>query len=80
MRQILIVSKLNILDGEAPADAKDFETAKLVVKRAEGEVCQRCRMTRNDVGADAQLPTLCGRCAEIVEENFPEEVKEGLED
>ncbi|KRL63478.1 isoleucine--tRNA ligase [Lactobacillus psittaci] len=80
MRQILIVSKLNILDGEAPADAKEFETAKLVVKHAEGEVCQRCRMTRKDVGADAKLPTLCGRCAEIVEANFPEEVKEGLED
>ncbi|MCF1783232.1 isoleucine--tRNA ligase [Lactobacillus mulieris] len=80
MRQILIVSKLNVLDGEAPDNAEEFETAKLVVKHAEGTVCDRCRMTRTDVGNDANLPKLCGRCAEIVEENFADAVKEGFED
>ena len=66
-RQILIISKLTIADGEAPEDA-------------EGEVCPRCRMIRTDIGEDPKLPKLCGRCAKIVEADYPEAVQEGLED
>ncbi|NRN71504.1 Isoleucine--tRNA ligase [Lactobacillus helveticus] len=78
-REILIVSKLTISDDEAPVDAEQLANATVVVKHAEGEVCPRCRMIRTDIGADLKLPMLCGRCAEIVEANYPEVVQEGLE-
>lgn len=79
-RQILIVSKLTIANGEAPEDAEKLNNASIVVEHAEGEVCPRCRMIRTDIGEDPKLPKLCGRCAKIVEADYPEAVQEGLED
>ncbi len=79
VREILIVSDLTISDGEAPADAEKLFNASIVVKKAEGEVCPRCRMISKDVGSDPKLPMLCARCAKIVEENYPEAVQEGFE-
>ena len=79
-RQILIVSKLTIADGEAPEDAEKLNNASIVVEHAEGEVCPRCRMIRTDIGENPKLPKLCGRCAKIVEADYPEAVQEGLED
>lgn len=78
-RQILIVSKLTIADGEAPANAEKLNNASVVVEHAEGEVCPRCRMIRTDIGVDPKLPMLCGRCAKIVEADYPEAAEEGLE-
>ena len=65
-RQILIISKLTIADGEAPEDAEKLNNASIVVEHAEGEVCPRCRMIRTDIGEDPKLPKLCGCCAKIV--------------
>ena len=79
-RQILIVSKLTIADGEAPANAEKLPNGAFVVEHAEGEVCPRCRMIRTDIGADKEVPMLCGRCAKIVKEDYPEAVQEGLEE
>lgn len=78
-RQILIVSKLTIADGQAPENAEKLNNASIVVEHAEGEVCPRCRMIRTDIGEDPKLPMLCGRCAKIVEADFPEAVQEGLD-
>lgn len=78
-RQILIVSKLTIADGEAPAEAEKLNNASIVVERADGEVCPRCRMIRTDIGVDPKLPMLCGRCAKIVEADYPVAVQEGFE-
>ncbi|EEJ76008.1 isoleucine--tRNA ligase [Lactobacillus acidophilus ATCC 4796] len=79
-RQILIVYKLTIVDGEAPENAEKLNNASIVVEHAEGEVCPRCRMIRTDIGEDPKLPELCERCAKIVEEDFPEAAQEGLEE
>ncbi|MBI0032309.1 MULTISPECIES: isoleucine--tRNA ligase [Lactobacillus] len=79
-RQILIVSKLTIADGEAPANAEKLPNGAFLVEHAEGEVCPRCRMIRTDIGADSEVPMLCGRCAKIVKEDYPEAVQEGLEE
>jgi isoleucyl-tRNA synthetase len=38
----------------------------VTVSSAEGEKCQRCWNHRTDVGADAEHPEICGRCAEVV--------------
>lgn len=79
LRVILIVSKLEIEDGPVPANADKFDDLSIVVNHAPGEVCQRCRMTKTDIGANPKLPTLCARCAKIVVDEFPLEVEEGFE-
>ncbi|MCX4167517.1 isoleucine--tRNA ligase [Enterococcus casseliflavus] len=81
--QLLIISPdfLTIKEaGEAaPEAAYQFEDVAILVEKAVGEVCERCRQVRVDVGVEEQLPTLCGHCAAIVKENYPEAVAEGFE-
>ncbi|MDF4185641.1 isoleucine--tRNA ligase [Ligilactobacillus salivarius] len=81
VRQALIVSALDVHPlSEAPENALKFnDEYAIVVEHAEGEVCPRCRMIKTDIGSDADLPTLCASCAEIVRENYPEALAEGLE-
>lgn len=81
VKQVLGVSALAIHNAdEAPEDALKFNDQVAVkITAAPGEVCQRCRMTTEDVGSDPAYPQLCARCAKIVRENFPETVDEGLE-
>lgn len=81
VRQALIVSALDVHPlSEAPESALKFnDEYAVVVEHAEGEVCPRCRMIKTDIGSDADLSTLCASCAEIVRENYPEALAEGLE-
>lgn len=79
-RQILIVSKLTIAEGEVPANAEKLSNGAYIVEHAQGEVCPRCRMIRTDIGKDQDLPMICGRCAKIVKNDYPEIVQEGLEE
>lgn len=81
VRQALIVSALDVHPlSEAPENALKFnDEYAVVVEHAKGEVCPRCRMIKTDIGSDADLPTLCASCAEIVRENYPEALAEGLE-
>ena len=81
VRQALIVSALDVRPlSEAPENALKFnDEYAVVVEHAEGEVCPRCRMIKTDIGSDADLPTLCASCAEIVRKNYPEALAEGLE-
>lgn len=72
--QLLIVSDFEVSKEVAPSEAVQFEDMAILVEKAEGETCDRCRSVRQDVGSDEKLPTLCGRCAHIVEENYPEAV------
>ena len=80
---VLMVSQLNVEDFEAAGDdAEKFDSdgLALAVKHAEGQVCERCRLTKTDVGADTDYPTLCASCAEIVRSEFPETATEGFEE
>lgn len=81
IKQVLGVSALTIHGvDDKPADAVEFSDQVAVkITAAPGEVCQRCRMTTEDVGSDSAYPQLCARCAKIVRDNFPETVNEGLE-
>ncbi|MGG5368531.1 isoleucine--tRNA ligase [Enterococcus sp. AZ196] len=81
LAQLLIVSpdSFSISKEAAPSNAMSFDDAAILVEKAEGEVCDRCRQVRTTVGEDEKLPTLCASCAHIVEENYPEAVSEGLE-
>lgn len=81
LAQLLIVSpdSFSISKEAAPENAMTFEDVVILVEKAEGEVCDRCRQVRTTVGEDEKLPNLCASCAHIVEENYPEAVAEGLE-
>ncbi|MBI5136836.1 MAG: isoleucine--tRNA ligase [Nitrospirae bacterium] len=55
--------------SEAPAGAVDAEAVsglKILVEPAAGAKCERCWIFREDLGADAAHPALCGRCARVV--------------
>ncbi|PQF25072.1 isoleucine--tRNA ligase [Enterococcus mundtii] len=81
--QLLIVSPdyFTIMpeNTEAPENALVFDDVAILVEKAEGETCDRCRQIRKDVGTDEKLPHLCGRCAQLVEAFYPEAVAEGFE-
>jgi isoleucyl-tRNA synthetase len=79
--ELLIVSDFELADGDAPAEAKQYGDTTMLVSRAEGEVCVRCRATRTSVGTNENehLKEVCDRCAHILETEFPEAVAEGLE-
>ena len=81
LAQLLIVSpdSFSISKEEAPENAAAFDDVAILIEKADGEVCDRCRQVRTTVGEDEKLPTLCASCAHIVEENYPEAVAEGLE-
>ncbi len=57
--QLLIVSDFEVSKEVAPSEAVQFEDMAILVEKAEGETCDRCRSVRQDVGSDEKLPTLC---------------------
>ncbi|MEH7353037.1 isoleucine--tRNA ligase [Neobacillus drentensis] len=72
LKQLFIVSAFEVAGPyeEAPANALKFETAAIVVTKAEGETCERCWIVTPDVGQDSEHKTLCPRCADVVKENY----------
>ncbi|MDT2613719.1 isoleucine--tRNA ligase [Enterococcus dongliensis] len=81
LAQLLIVSpdSFSLSTEAAPDTALVFDDVAILVEKAEGEVCDRCRQVRTTVGEDPKLPTLCVSCAHIVEEHYPKAAAEGLE-
>lgn len=67
---LLIVSEAYLVEGRnnAPAEAVATEEGHLsvVVKPSEFEKCERCWIHRDTVGQDAEHPTLCHRCADVL--------------
>lgn len=68
LKQLFIVSDWKIAGSpdQAPAEALEYESGKILVTSAEGKTCQRCRMVSKEVGQDKNHPELCPRCASIV--------------
>ena len=67
---LFIVSGVKLLETEAPegAYAGEVEGLKVSIVAPEGEKCERCWLYSDTVGKDADHPTLCSRCAEIIKE------------
>jgi len=63
LRELLNVSQVQLADGGGTAVFAS-------VSKADGQKCERCWHWETDVGANAQHPTLCGRCVKAVLE-FP---------
>lgn len=70
--QLFIVSDFELVEGlaKAPETALEIPHVAVQISVAEGEVCERCRVVKKDVGTDEHHPTLCARCADIVTENY----------
>ena len=65
LRFVLITSEASVEEWEqAPNDAMEAEGVplKVVCVASTSEKCERCWHRRDDVGAHAAHPTLCGRC------------------
>uniref|UniRef100_UPI00403F0312 isoleucine--tRNA ligase n=1 Tax=Candidatus Enterococcus willemsii TaxID=1857215 RepID=UPI00403F0312 len=83
--QLLIVSpdffEVKAVGTDVPANAQQFEDVAILIEKADGEVCERCRQVKATVGSHSHegLETLCEHCAEIVTSEFPEAVAEGFE-
>ncbi len=70
--QFFIVSDFMLagLKEEAPAEALDLDVASVVVVKAQGEKCERCWTISSKVGESDKHPTLCVRCADVVEKYY----------
>ncbi|CAI9386181.1 Isoleucine--tRNA ligase [Bacillus sp. T2.9-1] len=72
LQQLFIVSGFEIAGkyDNAPEEALKLENAAIVVSKADGETCERCWTVTTDIGTVEAHPTLCERCAHVVEENY----------
>jgi len=62
---VLIVSQVEVVNGNG-GEASDIAGLGIEVKNADGTKCERCWSFSDTVGQDADHPTLCARCAQIV--------------
>ncbi len=66
LKNVFIVSQVVLVD-EAPASATgEVEGLGVAIGKADGQKCERCWAYSDTVGSDAEHPTLCARCAQIV--------------
>ncbi|RKJ37993.1 isoleucine--tRNA ligase, partial [Butyricicoccus sp. 1XD8-22] len=70
--QISIVSQLQVAGGknDAPENALVLDKTSIVVEKATGEKCERCWSYSETVGQHAKHPSLCVRCADVVEKYY----------
>lgn len=68
MQEVLGVSKVNLYSPAdvVPQEAARYEGLSILIRVAEGEPCERCRVVTPEVGHVADHPTLCPSCAETV--------------
>ena len=64
--QVLIVSKVTVNEGAGGKVDADFEGLGIESKKAEGRKCARCWTYSDTVGANAEHPEICERCAAAI--------------
>ena len=65
--EAFITSKVEIVEDQDGTFAGDVEGLKVSVSKAVGEKCQRCWVISETVGQNPDHPTLCSRCAKIID-------------
>ena len=75
LKFLLITSKAQLSDEEAPADAFVSESLKCAfcVTKSKAHKCERCWHYEEDVDTDPAHPGLCHRCVENIETKQGEE-------
>ncbi len=80
LRQVLVASELNVHPlSEQPADDEsivEFDQMAIKVEHMPGEVCDRCRITTEEIIDLGEVGKLCHRCYEICETHYPELLEE----
>ncbi|MFD0871982.1 isoleucine--tRNA ligase [Paenibacillus residui] len=71
---LFIVSDVQLHTGaDIPEEAKKFGHLAVQVASAEGEKCERCWIVTPEVGRSEAHPTLCPRCAEVVDTHYKQQ-------
>jgi len=65
LKPVFIVSSVEIVDGEG--GEKGASGVGITVAHADGEKCERCWSYSDSVGSNSDHPTLCSRCAAVIE-------------
>jgi isoleucyl-tRNA synthetase len=68
LHQYLIVSEANVT--EASPSMREYQYVDVLVEQHPGEKCERCWVSADTKGEDADHPELCARCASIVKEYY----------
>ncbi|WKA53581.1 isoleucine--tRNA ligase [Planococcus shixiaomingii] len=70
--QLFIVSQYEFggAKDSAPENALQLSKVAVMVEKAEGEKCERCWTISEEIGKNEAHPTLCPRCASVVETQF----------
>ena len=68
LKTLLIVSAVKVTEGEGGDFKGENYKATYKVTAPEGEKCERCWMFSKTVGENENHPTLCNRCASVVED------------
>jgi len=66
LRFVLITSQAKVVKGQA-GTGTELEGLSIELSASSHEKCERCWHRREDIGLDAQHPTLCARCVENVD-------------
>ena len=66
LADLMIVSQVELVKGEGGA-ASAVEGLGVAAAHATGEKCERCWKYSSSIGSHAAHPTLCARCASVVE-------------
>ena len=66
LADLMIVSHVELVKGEGGA-ASAVDGLGVAAAHATGDKCERCWKYSADIGTHAAHPTLCARCAAVVE-------------
>ena len=67
LEDLLIVSQVKICEDDAGTKG-EVEGLGVSVERVQGHKCERCWKYTSDVGSHPEHPTLCARCASVLED------------
>ena len=73
LADICITSGIDLIEGAAPEEAfvlENIPDVAVVVEKAAGNKCERCWKYTTDIGSVEQHPTVCARCAGIVQKEI----------
>ena len=68
LSSILIVSQVEVINGDdGKFKGETLKDLSITVQKADGEKCERCWIHSESVGSVPDHPTLCKRCAEVIQ-------------